>query len=323
MTPRKKKNTKKQSILEDPEEDGPPIVDTNLSIEQDDDDDVEEQITIILKDPITTEDLTCEYCERILSSIQAFTSHMKTQHGMKVIKEKKPRKGDAKKAEMKARKDLKEKQKEIPRSILDIKNLIPQGVEKRERARLLFQHIKESKQVPLSAQVIAGLEKRESDIFETESIGLGSNSIINDDERTESTPEVCQPTLEPQSKKKDKRTRLLMIGEEKLTAIQNESVEMSMDEPIHPKKSKKSVSEETFGHYLEFDSKSIVAYVRAKGFHEDVCEAFEKARISGYNIPELVNKDFLKSLGITTLGDLGGLSHMFQMILDTEKIGNE
>ncbi len=63
-------------------------------------------------------------------------------------------------------------------------------------------------------------------------------------------------------------------------------------------------------------SNPVPDYPPKKGFHDDVCEAFEKARITGYNIPELVNKEFLKSIGITILGDLGGLSHMFQMILD-------
>jgi len=276
-----------------------------------DNDEGDEETTIILKDPVTDADLTCDECGRKLSSIQAFTYHMKTQHEVNVIKEKKTRKGDAKKAEMKAKKDLKEKQKQIPRSILDIKNLVPEGVEKRERARILFKHIKESKHVPLSAQVISDLEKRESEIFEREPDGLHLNSMMTGGDGANST-------LGSQPQNKDKRTREPMIGEEKLTVIRNETVKASMDGQILAKKSKKAIQEERIEQYVDFDTDSIVEFIRAKGFHDDVCEAFQKARITGYNIPELVNKDFLKSIGITIVGDLGGLSHMFQMIIDAE-----
>ncbi len=44
--------------------------------------------------------------------------------------------------------------------------------------------------------------------------------------------------------------------------------------------------------FLDFDSKTLVEFVRSKGFQEDVCNALTTSRISGYNIPDLVEKDF-------------------------------
>jgi hypothetical protein len=290
---------------------------SSREIAQGDNDSEVEETTIILTDPVGEDDLTCSECPKpkSLSSIQAFTSHMKTQHGIKVIKSRKPRKGDAKKAEQQAKKDLKEKQRAIPRSVLDIKNLIPEGTEKNERARLLFQHIKESKQVPLSQQVILALEKRESEIFGSLPDGMDVIPEVagnGNGDTTKSTPGSLIP--------KDKRNREKLIGEEKLALIRNDVVRMSMDEQLIAKKCKRDVR---FQQYLDLDASSMVEFLRVKGFHEDVCDAFEKARITGYNLPELVSKDFLKSIGITVLGDLGGLSRLFQMILDTDSIDNE
>jgi hypothetical protein len=98
--------------------------------------DQDEEDVIILTHPITEEDLTCETCDKKLSSIQAFVGHMKTKHSIRVEKKKKVRKGDAKKAEMQARKDLKAKQKLLPLSVLDIKKLVPDGMQQRERERV-------------------------------------------------------------------------------------------------------------------------------------------------------------------------------------------
>ncbi len=67
----------------------------------------------------------------------------------------------------------------------------------------------------------------------------------------------------------------------------------------------------------------MVELVRSKGFQEDVCNALTTSRISGYNIPDLVEKDFLRSIGISTIGDVNGLSRLFRMLLDKDVQGSE
>ncbi len=170
--------------------------------------------TIILSGTITPEHLTCEYCKKPLSSVANFTYHMKAKHGTKVIKEKKPRKGDIKKAERDARRDLKEKQKKIPKSIMDLKKIVPEGASKNERARLLFQAIKDSKTIPLSEQVIQELEKREHEILVKNSEELADQPIV----------EIRDQNLSLVSESPSKKIKISMVGEEKLKLIERESL---------------------------------------------------------------------------------------------------
>jgi hypothetical protein len=174
--------------------------------------------TIILSGTITEEDLTCEYCKKILSSAQAFTYHMKSKHDTKVIKEKKPRKGDIKKAEREARRELNDKQKKIPKSIMDLKKIVPDGASKNERARLLFQAIKDSKTIPLSEQVIQDLEKREHEILVKNSEGLEKQSPGQDSPRVLESP--------------SKKIKISMVGEEKLKIIERESLLLNESNPF-------------------------------------------------------------------------------------------
>ena len=51
----------------------------------------EQEETITLTDPITERDLTCDECQKKLSSVQSFTHHMLKKHKIVVIKQKKPR----------------------------------------------------------------------------------------------------------------------------------------------------------------------------------------------------------------------------------------
>jgi hypothetical protein len=83
-----------------------------------------------------------------------------------VVKQKKPRKGDLKKQEQQLKKELKEKQKKHPKTVVDIKNIVPVGATQVERAKYLYTHIKTNKESPLSQLVINELEKRESEIFQ-------------------------------------------------------------------------------------------------------------------------------------------------------------
>jgi hypothetical protein len=57
-------------------------------------------------DPVSKADLKCDEGGKQLGSVQAFTYHMEKAHEIKVVKKKKPRKGDLKKQEQQLKKDI-------------------------------------------------------------------------------------------------------------------------------------------------------------------------------------------------------------------------
>ena len=73
------------------------------------------------------------------------------------------------------------------------------------------------------------------------------------------------------------------------------------------------------GHFVNHGTDSLVDYLRVKGFEEDVKHLRKPELLDTIIIPDLVNKDFLKSISITIAGDLGGVSRLFQMIINEQK----
>ena len=103
-----------------------------------------------------------------------------------------------------------------------------------------------------------------------------------------------------------------MIGEDK-SITSKESENEIFDEPTQIVKT--DTSEMKYEDYGYRNTKAIVDFLKSMDFQNDVCEAFEKARITGFNIPELIDREFLKAIGITTIGDLGSISRLFRMII--------
>jgi hypothetical protein len=100
-----------------------------------------------------------------------------------------------------------------------------------------------------------------------------------------------------------------MVGESKIDMIEQDTNKIRVED------NGKGNSPNGKSSYLDMTTKDLVEYVKAKGFHDEVLNALTEARISGLNIPELVNKEFLKSIGIERIGDLGGLQKLFQLII--------
>lgn len=268
----------------------------------------EDVVSITLAEPITKEDLFCDVCNKQLGSFGSYRGHMNTQHEIPVLKATRVLKGDIKKQEKQNKKELKEKQKKLPRSVVDIKNLVPENSSMDQRAKILFQHIQ--KTVPLSESVVKALEKKQNEVL-----------ILKSDEETNGEDSGDQNLP---SKKKQKTKHMEMVGEEKLASIQEKilkdsfipgiQLEEDVSGDVHDDLSIQHLRTGDVITPFYYNTRDLIQFLQGKGFHEDVLSCIEDARITGLNIKDMTQWDFIESIGISRKGDVAGLARLFESI---------
>jgi len=211
---------------------------------------------------------------------------------------------------------MKKSQQEIPKNLIDIKKMIPKDTPKDQRAKLLFQGIKNLKSIPQT--IIEELEKREAELLpigkdksEVKGIENIDTEIIDkrkDKEKERELDEVVEVIERDGKETKKKREDDSLTKSSK--RMKGEENRQSFEKSKLPINEDKDVGEESW------TNEDICSFISSKGFSSDVVDIFKECKITGLNIPDLVEEESLKDFGITAKGTIKGLIRLFSNVIN-------
>jgi len=81
-------------------------------------------------------------------------------------------------------------------------------------------------------------------------------------------------------------------------------------------KSKLPINEDKDVGEESWTNEDICSFISSKGFSSDVVDIFKECKITGLNIPDLVEEESLKDFGITAKGTIKGLIRLFSNVIN-------